>query len=93
MISSPEGGDDVDDPAEIKRRLRLGSEVTPGEAARVLGVSRGTVHNMVKRGKLRYRRSDGGWRRLLAEDVLAKLGEQERVHRWPEEEPPPEPEE
>lgn len=50
--------------------LRLPAQLTPGQAADLLGVSRAAVAQMIDRGELAAGR-DGGRRRLATVDVLA----------------------
>lgn len=59
--------------------LRPGQEVTPAEAARVLGVTRQFVDRLCADGVLAFRRLPGSrHRRILVSDVLAVAAEREK---------------
>ncbi len=49
--------------------------LTTSEAANLLGVSVGTVLNMVERGQLVAWRTDGGHRRISRPSVIARIGQ------------------
>ncbi|MFN0090412.1 MAG: helix-turn-helix domain-containing protein [Acidimicrobiales bacterium] len=59
--------------------LRPGQEITPAQAARVLGVTRQFVDRLCAEGVLAYRRLPGSrHRRILVSDVLAVAAERDR---------------
>ncbi len=72
----------VDEPAELERRLDAGEWLRPGEVAVLLDIGRSTVHDMLKAGKISYRRKGGGIQRLCdPADVRRLLDESRRVRR------------
>lgn len=78
-LANPTKASQMDDPAELERRLRAGGDrawLRPGEIAAVLRVSRSTVGNWLAAGKIRYRMKAGGIQRLgNPVDVLRLLDE------------------
>jgi len=62
--------------------LRTEAEVTPAQAARLLGVSRQFVDRLCEDGVLTFRRLPGSrHRRIRVQDVLDVAGEREQIHR------------
>lgn len=78
----------MDDPAEIERRLDAGEWLGPSAVAKLLGVSRTTVHRLFEDEKLAYRTTPGGQRRADPADVRRMLEQTRTVHRGKGEEPP-----
>ena len=68
------------DPAELERRLNAGEWLKPGSVATLLGMSRGTVHNLLGARKIGYRKTPGGQRECDPADVKRLLEERRRVH-------------
>jgi excisionase family DNA binding protein len=52
---------------------RIGKSVSLQHAADLLGVSRRTIYNRIRQGRLRTIRTIGGSQRVLAESVVASL--------------------
>jgi excisionase family DNA binding protein len=50
---------------------RIGRSVSLDDAARLLGVSRRTIYNRIREGRLRTIRTLGGSQRVLLESVIA----------------------
>jgi excisionase family DNA binding protein len=77
----------VDEQAELERRAKAGQELTVGEVAKLVGLSRSTIHYKAERGELTFTKtSEGGWRRIDPASVLALLRERRRkYHETPEE--------
>jgi excisionase family DNA binding protein len=53
--------------------VKTGRSVSLQHAADLLGVSRRTIYNRIRRGRLRTIRTIGGSQRVLAESVVASL--------------------
>jgi DNA-binding GntR family transcriptional regulator len=69
-----------DDVQAIERRLDTGDWLLPGEVARLLGVSRTTVHRYLGT-RIRYRHRGGGrLRECHPDDVRTLLAEARRIH-------------
>jgi excisionase family DNA binding protein len=73
MMSSMENGPD--------RSLepRIGRSVSLDHAAEMLGVSRRTVYNRIREGRLQTIRTLGGSQRVLIESVTGRTAEPDRV--------------
>ena len=67
------------DITRLEQQIAAGVELRSGAVAALLDVSRGTVHNWIKHGKIRYRRTGGGQRLLNAEDVARLLAETRQI--------------
>lgn len=62
--------------------LRTEDEVTPAQAARLLGVTRQFVDRLCEDGVLTFRRLPGSrHRRIRVQDVLDVAAEREQIHR------------
>lgn len=79
-----------DDHADLERRVEAGEWLTPGAAARFLGVGRTKVHKLLGDGTIGYRVKPGSRHRVCNPADLRKLrDEYDREHR-PSVDPPPE---
>jgi hypothetical protein len=65
---------------ELRRRLDAGEWLLPGEVSALFGKNRWAADNWIVAGKIRYRRSPGGFRECHPDDVKRLLAEYERVH-------------
>lgn len=77
----------MDSPGELEVRVRAGGELSPGQAAVLLRISRSSVDRLLQAGEIRYTRTPGGQRRCHPEDVLRILAERRRVHPVAEDQP------
>ncbi len=55
--------------------------IGPGQAGRLLGVSRERVHQLIRAGRLAATRGPYGWRMVSRVDVLRLAEEREREQR------------
>ena len=54
---------------------RIGRSVSLDHAAQLLGVSRRTIYNRIREGRLRTIRTQGGSQRVLVDSVQASSGQ------------------
>lgn len=67
---SPEGRDaSIDRTSESSRESRIGRSVSLDHAAELLGVSRRTIYNRIREGRLQTIRTIGGSQRVLLESL------------------------
>lgn len=66
---------------EVQRQLDDGAWLKPGAVGVLFGVSRFTVDDWLKAGRIGYRKTVGGQRECDPDDVRALLAERQRVHR------------
>jgi len=64
----------------LEKQVAAGVELRSGAVAALLGVTRGTVHNWIKQGKIRYRVTVGRQRLLNPVDVARLLAETREIH-------------
>jgi excisionase family DNA binding protein len=57
---------------------RIGRSVSLDHAAELLGVSRRTIYNRIREGRLQTIRTLGGSQRVLIDSVMGTRGEEER---------------
>lgn len=75
---------------QLEQRLQAGEELTPGEAAQLLGIGRTSIHRLLEAGAIAYTRTPGGHRRLDPGSLLRAY--EERRKRWGGTTPDPKPE-
>jgi len=63
------------DTSDISFEPRIGRSVSLDHAAELLGVSRRTVYNRIREGRLQTIRTIGGSQRVLLDSVQDNLGE------------------
>ena len=63
---------------------RIGRSVSLDHAAEILGVSRRTIYNRIREGRLRTVRTLGGSQRVLLDSVLALRDRSDEAPRAPE---------
>lgn len=65
---------------DLERRVRAGAWLKSGAVAKLLGAGRTTIHNMLKNGEIRYRRTPRGTQRECdPRDVIRLLDEQRKI--------------
>lgn len=72
-----------EDVAALRARLAADEWLLPGEVGALFDPpkSRFTVRNWLLTGKIRFRKTVGGFRECNPEDVRARLAEVDQVHR------------
>jgi hypothetical protein len=73
---------------QLRARLDAGEWLLPGEVSALFGKKRWAADNWIVAGKIRFRRSPGGFRECHPDDVGRLLAEYERIQGG---EPPPDP--
>jgi excisionase family DNA binding protein len=63
------------DPSSSGHEPRLGRSISLEHAARILGVSRRTIYNRIREGRLQTIRTMGGSQRVLLDDTLRQLSQ------------------
>jgi len=70
----------VDAPERLEERMLAGQWLLPGEAAKLLGIGRTSVHRKIVDGEIGHRVING-WRRCNPADVGRLLAEYREEHR------------
>jgi excisionase family DNA binding protein len=63
------------DPTSSGHEPRFGRSISLEHAARILGVSRRTIYNRIREGRLQTIRTMGGSQRVLLDDTLRQLSQ------------------
>jgi excisionase family DNA binding protein len=63
------------DPTSEGHEPRLGRSISLEHAAKILGVSRRTIYNRIREGRLQTIRTLGGSQRVLIDDTLRQLSQ------------------
>ena len=69
---------------EIRKLLDAGTWLSTGQVAKLFGADPSTIHRWIKAGRIKFRRTPGGFRECAPADVQALLTEYETVRGGPD---------